>query len=51
MHLMAGGETYRWELAKHGRERQVAVPPVFLTNDSRVAEPALRAFIDALRGG
>jgi DNA-binding transcriptional LysR family regulator len=41
VHLRAGGEAYRWELAKAGRERQVAVTGAVFENDPRVAELAV----------
>lgn len=40
-HLMSGGEIYRWELEKHGRERQVSLTGAFATNDSHVAKLAV----------
>jgi DNA-binding transcriptional LysR family regulator len=41
VHFRSGGEAYRWELEKGGRERQVAVTGVLFENDPRVAELAV----------
>jgi DNA-binding transcriptional LysR family regulator len=40
VHFRSGGEPYRWELEKGGRERQVAVPGTLFENDPRIAELA-----------
>jgi DNA-binding transcriptional LysR family regulator len=37
VHFRAGGEAYRWELEKGGRERQVAVTGALFENDPRIA--------------
>ena len=37
VHVRSGGEAYRWELAKGGRERQVAVTGALFENDPRIA--------------
>jgi DNA-binding transcriptional LysR family regulator len=41
VHFRSGGEAYRWELEKGGRERQVAVTGALFENDPRVAELAV----------
>jgi DNA-binding transcriptional LysR family regulator len=41
VHFRAGGEAYRWELAKGGRERQVAVTGALFENAPRLAELAV----------
>jgi DNA-binding transcriptional LysR family regulator len=41
VHSRAGGEAYRWELEKAGRERQVAVTGALFENDPRMAERAV----------
>ena len=40
VHSRSGGEAYRWELEKAGRERQVAVTGALFENDPRMAEVA-----------
>lgn len=40
VHFRSGGEPYRWEFAKAGRERQVAVTGTLFENDPRLAELA-----------
>jgi DNA-binding transcriptional LysR family regulator len=40
VHFRSGGEAYRWELEKAGRERQVAVTGTLFENDPRIAELA-----------
>ena len=37
VHFRSGGEAYRWELEKGGRERQVAVTGALFENDPRIA--------------
>ena len=41
VHFRSGGEAYRWELEKGGRERQVAVTGALFENDPRIAELAV----------
>jgi DNA-binding transcriptional LysR family regulator len=41
VHFKSGGEAYRWELEKGGRERQVAVTGALFENDTRLAELAV----------
>jgi DNA-binding transcriptional LysR family regulator len=41
VHLRAGGEPYRWELEKGGRERQVSVAGPLFANDPHIAELAV----------
>jgi DNA-binding transcriptional LysR family regulator len=41
VHFRSGGEVYRWELEKRGRERPVAVTGVIFENDPRIAELAV----------
>jgi DNA-binding transcriptional LysR family regulator len=41
VHFRAGGEPYRWELEKGGRERQVAVTGALFENDARLTELAV----------
>jgi DNA-binding transcriptional LysR family regulator len=41
VHFRAGGEPYRWEFEKAGRERQIAVTGPLFENDPRVAELAV----------
>ena len=41
VHLRSGGEPYRWELEKSGRERLVAVTGPLFVNDPHVAELAV----------
>ena len=41
VHSRAGGEAYRWELEKGGRERQIAVTGALFENDPRIAELAV----------
>src|SRR5205823_5288057 len=41
VHSRAGGEAYRWEFEKGGRERQVAVIGALFENDPRIAELAV----------
>lgn len=40
VHIRSGGEAYRWEFEKGGRERQVAVTGALFENDPRLAELA-----------
>ncbi|HEY0714588.1 MAG TPA: LysR substrate-binding domain-containing protein [Polyangia bacterium] len=41
VHFRSGGEAYRWEFEKAGRERQVAVTGALFENDPRLAELAV----------
>ena len=41
VHFRSGGEAYRWELEKAGRERQVAVTGALFENDPRIAVRAV----------
>ncbi len=41
VHSRSGGEAYRWELEKGGRERQIAVTGALFEDDPRIAELAV----------